>query len=715
MSIIQGILSGTIGWVAYVINLILGFLAGILFEIGGSLVQFALDLNNNIIGQPIVIIGWQIVLGLVNLGFVLAIIMIAFATIFRMQSYAMKQTLWKLIVAALLVNFSLVIAGAFINIADIVTNNFQKESNLGPVEAATTLAKAFNIQNLLQAGGGGPTEEICWWRGEGLNLLLTGPKVLGLCSRDPKTGQPEESQWTLKDLHKTCICEKVDSQQKQKMLMAAAREGDELTGPLLSAIASVFFTVAFTLIGAITLLALAIMLIIRFIALGLLLVLSPFALLFWILPSTQNLWQKWWSNFFRWTFFAPAVSFFMFLAVKATQNLIFTNPSSSAVNQAIEGALIQHGAVALIGNMVILLGFLLGGLYVANSLSITFASTAYGWAGSIGKSFGGWAGRKGIQAGTSPLRGKWGVKAIEAIERFGTKEGKPRETRWGKAWQTLTHPIRTQVGERLSGLAAIGAEQAVAEAGKRYEKWDDNRGAKAIYSMNAAERVYWLQRLAKNKNWDLLPDASAFINEKTKAEVVAHGLPPPVYTNMERTVGFSADSLRALREGDFDKKVIDEMTGKAVIDEVTGKEKTERVTLKSAKKAFWRNLRPEHAARLQIDNYFRAEPRFGLSVKEKERMHPEDVEAILETNPDLLANIIRGIKGRNLDNLNRHLFKFMEDQTLAAGKESIKKWLESDPKYKKVLTFFDSSMARNLGINIDVPISGRPAQPFTSA
>ncbi|NCP58577.1 hypothetical protein GW831_02255, partial [Candidatus Wolfebacteria bacterium] len=435
MSIIQGIFAGAIGWVTYVINLIVGFIAGILFEIGGSLVQFALDLNSNIVSQPIVIIGWQILLNFANLGFVLAIIVIAFATIFRVQSYAMKQTLWKLIVAALLVNFSLVIAGAFINVADIVTNSFQKESKLGPMEAATTLAKAFDIQRLLQVGGsGGPAEEICWWRGEGLNLAITGPKVLGLCSRDPKTGQPEASQWTLKDLHKTCICEKVDSQQKQKILMAAARGGDELTGPLLAAIASIFFTVAFTLIGAITLLALAIMLIIRFIALGLLLVLSPLALLFWIFPATQNLWKKWWDNFFRWTFFAPAVSFFLFLAVKATENLAFTNPSSSAVNKAIEGALLQHGAVVFIGNMVILLGFLLGGLYVANSLSITFAGTAYGWAQKVNKRFGGWAGRKGLQYGTAWARYKGAKEGAKSLAERTQEWAAGRKTtvgRWG--------------------------------------------------------------------------------------------------------------------------------------------------------------------------------------------------------------------------------------------------------------------------------------------
>ena len=49
MGIITGIVSGAIGWTAYVINYILGFIAGILFQICGVLVNCALDLNSNVI------------------------------------------------------------------------------------------------------------------------------------------------------------------------------------------------------------------------------------------------------------------------------------------------------------------------------------------------------------------------------------------------------------------------------------------------------------------------------------------------------------------------------------------------------------------------------------------------------------------------------------------------------------------------------------------
>jgi len=633
MSIIQGIFAGAIGWVTYVINLILGFIAGILFEIGGSLVQFALDLNSNIVSQPIVIIGWQILLNFANLGFVLAIIVIAFATIFRVQSYAMKQTLWKLIVAALLVNFSLVIAGAFINVADIVTNSFQKESKLGPMEAATTLAKAFDIQRLLQVGGsGGPAEEICWWRGEGLNLAITGPKVLGLCSRDPKTGQPEASQWTLKDLHKTCICEKVDSQQKQKILMAAARGGDELTGPLLAAIASIFFTVAFTLIGAITLLALAIMLIIRFIALGLLLVLSPLALLFWIFPATQNLWKKWWDNFFRWTFFAPAVSFFLFLAVKATENLAFTDPSSSAVNKAIEGALLQHGAVVFIGNMVILLGFLLGGLYVANSLSITFAGTAYGWAGSIGKGFGGWVGRKTLE-GTG--------RRILSSERV---KG------WTEKLSASKVPGARFIGQGINRLGARVEEvtkKPYEELAKRLAT-NPERLNSEILASRGAKRAVLLSQAAKTK--DIGREVQErFIND------------PEIYTDIEKEFKLSGLDFGALQK----------TVGRSpkMAQAKTNEE------LKKATDEFVQSLTPKDYAKGQWNDVFKK-----TEDEQSKRIQESLATAFAQYEHGAYAKTIPHIKGENL----RRFEEIMEDGIETAKKQAkeIKDFEESARVFK---------------------------------
>ncbi len=632
-----GDVSGSaITFVTGVIGYIFGFVISALFTLGGWLVTFALNINLKLLESPIVESGWQVVLNFANLGFVLAIIVIAFATIFRVQSYAMKQTLWKLIVAALLVNFSLVIAGAFINVSDIMTNLFLKQATLegeGFTKFSDTLANALGVQTFLEAKN---IKDVTG----ALNTFGTG---------------------------------------------------------ILTIITSIFFVAGFTLIGAITLLAIAIMLLIRYVFLGILLVLSPIVWLLWIFPATSEHWKTWWKQFIRWTFFAPIMLFFLSLATltlseagkKYKLDLMTTTKNATAAMNVNTPFTFGFDAV---GNLVIVLGLMMGGLFAANSLGITFGSTAFGWAQSIGKSFGGWVGRKGIQAGTSPFRSKWGTKAIEAIEKFGATKG--------RFLKTITQPIRAQVGERLSSLAATGAEKAVAAAGKRYSGYDDKRLAGMIYSLDAPERVAALQRLKEKKTLDLLPDASAFINQETEDLFVKYGQPRPDYRNMERVVGYDADTLRALREpkGQFEKKVI---------DEETGEKKTITVTLESAKKAFWKDFKPEHATKMQIDDYFRPDKKLGIKMDEKRKMHSEDVKAILETNPDILANVYRGIKGINLDNFNEHLFGFIDSEVKRTGMATRRKWLESveDPvthkkKYERLITWMDSPAARSLGAGL---------------
>lgn len=70
---------------------------------------------------------WQILRNLGNIFFILSIVAIGVATVFRISGYAVKDLLVKLIVGAILINFSLTIAQAILGIADTVTNQF-----LGP-------------------------------------------------------------------------------------------------------------------------------------------------------------------------------------------------------------------------------------------------------------------------------------------------------------------------------------------------------------------------------------------------------------------------------------------------------------------------------------------------------------------------------------------------------------------------------------------------------
>ena len=68
--------------------------------------------------------GWEILRNVSNIYFIIAIIAIAMATLFRVESYKYKHLLVQLMIAALTVNFSLVIGQAVLGVADTVQNQF---------------------------------------------------------------------------------------------------------------------------------------------------------------------------------------------------------------------------------------------------------------------------------------------------------------------------------------------------------------------------------------------------------------------------------------------------------------------------------------------------------------------------------------------------------------------------------------------------------------
>lgn len=94
--------------------------------------------------SPAVAIGWPIARNFANMIVVLGFIVIAVATILRIKEYEAKALLAKLVIAALLVNFSLVICGIVIDVSNITMNFFINGTN-------TTLWNNFLDLNTLRA------------------------------------------------------------------------------------------------------------------------------------------------------------------------------------------------------------------------------------------------------------------------------------------------------------------------------------------------------------------------------------------------------------------------------------------------------------------------------------------------------------------------------------------------------------------------------------
>lgn len=411
-----GILLTAASLVAGFLSYLIGFIASIIFTIGSSMLNWGLTLNQGIISTPLVNIGFSITLGLANLGFVLAIIVIAFATILRIQTYGMKQILWKLILAAVLVNFSLTIAGLVLDFTGVISDFFINKASSGgggTLGFTANLAKAFNPQGLLV-----------------------------------NTNQLE-----------------------------AIRAAGSFGSSLITVIANIFFMSFFTVFLAIGMLGTAALVFIRYLYISMLLILMPLAWLFWIFPNLSHLSKKWWDKFIKWVFFLPAAMFFLYLALKSVE-MLSEFGSLNAVGITDENNILTGDFLANIGQMILVLALLVGGLIVANSMSIAGASAV----SKIAQGVRGWAigkagklamkpvttyGQKVSNLLTKPsLRWIPGAKGAASILAAKASRSKEIEEYQRKNLNSLTPAQREQIYKSGLPVGAVAKSALLASASK---------------------------------------------------------------------------------------------------------------------------------------------------------------------------------------------------------------------------------------------------------
>ncbi|MBI4993848.1 hypothetical protein HZC33_02755 [Candidatus Wolfebacteria bacterium] len=479
--------AGALTIVAQVFSYIFGFIAGILFWISTLLLKLALNINFEILNSLIVKTGWQITLNFANLGFVLAIIVIAFATIFRMESYAMKQTLWKLIVAALLVNFSLVIAGAFISLSDSLSYYLIDATTAGSTPGAhnitgwgDTFAGMFRAQELLKMNENSKAEGVLGTTTEALNVV--GSAVL-------------------------------------------------------INIASLFFIALFTFLVCLTVLAAAIMLLIRYVYLGFLLILSPIVWLLWIFPGTSKHWSKWWDDFLRWTFFTPLMLFFLYLAIFSikgqsdmAKNIFNNDPASASVNLTF--------GIEVIGDMVIAIFMSMIGLMAANKLSIIGAGAAYGMGESVikgaGSAAGNFAKKQTLQRGLG-----WMNRPGKEGKSFADKAAQWSATSKLAKWSGLGY-----AAQGITKLAAAGGENQMKQA-------KDSIKGKSVNELTAmlgtttfdrAKKAAILQELRDKDSLNKIPNVDNYLTHGERANWQALGQGKE-FEKLEKKLGRSVEMV----------------------------------------------------------------------------------------------------------------------------------------------------------------------------
>ncbi|KKU22316.1 MAG: hypothetical protein UX31_C0004G0045, partial [Candidatus Nomurabacteria bacterium GW2011_GWA1_46_11] len=296
----------------------------------------------------------------------------------------------------------------------------------------------------------------------------------------------------------------------------------ELSSPerIIIALVEVLFEGLFVFLGSFSLLGLASMLFIRYIALSLLLILFPLTWIGWIFPKIaaagggKNIWNAWWNQFIRWNIFGPFVTFFFFLAVRGSLILDKITPTTAGLYGGTSSIAVLAASV---GNLMTVLGLLIGGMYVANKMGIAGSKLFYGsmmkmrnWAGKQVKSVARRAGVGGLRmagrAATAPLRHPRGEKLLSNLQNIAADRG--------RFLKTMVKPITTPA--RLAMKAAD--KTAVSMVKRAQSKFADEKGnwkmapykAMQMYETltSDAEKMAFLAVATKNGNLWELPDGA---------------------------------------------------------------------------------------------------------------------------------------------------------------------------------------------------------------
>jgi hypothetical protein len=420
----------------YAITYAITTILALLVALGALLTRVALQFNDNLLDSPAVQAGFGVALSVANLGFVLGIIIIALATILHRTTYGIKQLLSKLIVMAILVNFSLVISGVILGVNSSFTQYFMSKSSpqgdyFGFVD---TLVHAF-APNVFwqppQTLNTTDTASVTAMVNKALDFFTSGTMTVV----NPITAV---SAYAIKYFG-----------QLTGILPATAADTQNT---FMVALLNMIFSIIFVLIIAFTYLTLAILLLVRYVFITILLILAPLAWLTWVFPQFSHLNTKWWNQFIRWTFFPAIVVFFLYLAITTAAKITLITKGIVKTNGTGASSVPEAAIISMTGNPstmvsamgeIAILGLAIGGLFAANSLSITGASTAIGAAKAVGGAVGGWAGKQGKKAGRA------------AIQRTGIAERMQRAK-----IPVIGRPI-TALGRALGGAARAGGENLV--------------------------------------------------------------------------------------------------------------------------------------------------------------------------------------------------------------------------------------------------------------
>lgn len=462
--------------------------------------------------------GWTITRDIANIFFIFALLVIAIATILRLESYGAKQLLPKLIIAALLINFSLVIAFAVVDASNILALAFINE--IGTPSVSNSIA------TVLQLGKITDTTSI---NGEHIDI-------------DPKNSLSAGMETTIK------------SQLNQEFTNdpAIITPTPALQNKENNNVIRLFWQ-ATILILQLTLMfvfvALSVMLLIRSVALIMLFVLAPLGFLASVLPATRTYSNKWWQKLFEWSFFFPASAFMIYLAIAFGAQMSQALNGGGGGNHVINtGVLFSYFATV---------AFLMGSLVVAKQMGIVGAAAAVGIGVGMAKAVRGYAGRTsmaGLRAVGRPIQQGAGAASnafleSKAAQRLSNVPLLRQTLRIPAAIAQKRETVAKDEAKRIANLPA--KQQAImlktlrsdAQA-KAFDAMNEKQQVRVVQAMTPENKIEFYDRM---KPFDLEKDVAKATGNLHQAMQMMH----PEYRTKKVGDMASTDTTYQQRANDY--------------------------------------------------------------------------------------------------------------------------------------------------------------------
>ncbi|GEM_PF-1948337 len=384
-NLLEGIFSLILQVVVIILYLTL-FLSNFLLWLAGMLfntvfVETVLQFGQNFGNTPGVLTAWTVLRDLGNIFLLFSFVFMGIATILNLHDYTVKKTLPRLIIFAVLLNFSLFAAEAVVDVSNGISS--------------AIVGQAIPTTECVE----GPLDP-----GRFSDTFTSGDSAAERCTR-----QFGITGLVMNNSHLSSV-----------LNLPAYQDLDKL-GELdttLKQIATLFGLSIFSSVLSVVFFAAAIMLIIRVIVLTFIIVTAPIGFAGMAVPFMGGIAERWWHELVNQSLFVPIFLLLVFVGLKVVEGSGLNGAGGQTITDAIGNGDID--AFSIIVTFAVTAGFFLAALMVAKRFGAHGADFAIKTAGGLTYGTLGFAGRQTLGRGAANMASALRTSSLGSTE-FGRR------------------------------------------------------------------------------------------------------------------------------------------------------------------------------------------------------------------------------------------------------------------------------------------------------